>query len=137
MERRRILLVDDNPHDVELALTAFQDSGDHEVLVAVGGREALALLGGPAPLPDLILLDLKMPQVDGLAVLDAVRARDATRAIPVVMLTTSGEDRDIRDSYAHGASAYVIKPMDFTQFREAVHTITAFWARLNRRPRAG
>ncbi|WP_019586320.1 response regulator [Deinococcus apachensis] len=137
MERRRILLVDDNPHDVELALNAFQDSGDHEVLVAVGGREAIALLRGPAPLPDLILLDLKMPQIDGLAVLDAVRGNDTTRAIPVVMLTTSGEDRDIRESYAHGASAYVIKPMDFTQFREAVRTITAFWAHLNRHPRVG
>lgn len=137
MERRRILLVDDNPHDVELALNAFGDSGDHEVLVASGGREALALLRGPPPLPDLILLDLKMPQIDGLAVLDAVRGEEATRAIPVVMLTTSGEDRDIRDSYAHGASAYVVKPMDFTQFREAVLTITAFWARLNRHPRAG
>lgn len=137
MERRRILLVDDNPHDVELALNAFQDSGDHEVLVAVGGREALAVLDGPTPLPDLILLDLKMPHIDGLAVLDAVRGRAATRAIPVVMLTTSGEDRDIHESYAHGASAYVIKPMDFTQFREAVRTITAFWAHLNRHPRAG
>ena len=137
MERRRILLVDDNPHDVELALNAFQDSGDHEVLVAAGGREALAMLRGPAPLPDLILLDLKMPQIDGLAVLDAVRGGDTTRAIPVVMLTTSGEDRDIRDSYAHGASAYVIKPMDFTQFRQAVLTITAFWAHLNHHPRVG
>lgn len=135
MERRRILLVDDNPHDVELALNAFQDSGDHEVLVAPGGREALALLRGPAPLPDLILLDLKMPQVDGLAVLDAVRGHDATCAIPVIMLTTSGEDRDIRESYAHGASAYVIKPMDLTQFREAARTIMAFWAHLNRHPR--
>ena len=134
MERRRILLIDDNPHDVELALNAFQDSGDHEVSVAASGAEALAALRGSRLLPDLILLDLKMPQMDGLAVLDAIRAEASTRSIPVVMLSTSGEDRDIQDCYAHGASAYVIKPLDFGQFREAMHTITAFWANLNRLP---
>jgi CheY-like chemotaxis protein len=135
VERRHILLIDDNPHDVELALNAFGDSGDHEVSVAGSGAEALAALRSACPLPDLILLDLKMPQMDGLAVLDAIRSEARTRSIPVVMLSTSGEDRDIQDSYAHGASAYVIKPLDFGQFREAMHTITAFWARLNRQPR--
>ncbi|EYB68869.1 response regulator receiver protein [Deinococcus phoenicis] len=135
MERRRILLVDDNPNDVELALNAFQeDRSSCEVAVAGGGPEALSLLRGSGPLPDLILLDLKMPHMDGLAVLDAIRAEISTRDIPVVMLSTSDEARDIRESYAHGASAYVIKPLDFTQFREAMHTITAFWAHLNRHP---
>ena len=134
MRKRRILLVDDNPHDVELALSAFQDCGDHEVTVAGSGPEALAALQERRPLPDLILLDLKMPQMDGLAVLDAVRGAAATRSIPVVMLSTSGEERDIQDCYAHGASAYVIKPLDFKQFRGAMHTITAFWANLNRLP---
>lgn len=138
MEHRRILLVDDNPNDVELALTAFQDGGAaHDVAVAGSGPEALDLLHGCGPLPDLILLDLNMPHMDGLAVLDAIRAEDSTRDIPVVMLTTSGEGRDIRESYAHGASAYVVKPMDFAQFREAIHTIVAFWTNLNRRPRLG
>lgn len=138
MERRRILLVDDNPHDVELALNAFEESGDeHEVVVAGGGPEALAVLRSSEDLPDLILLDLKMPHMDGLAVLDAIRGEAATRDIPVVMLTTSGEDRDIQASYAHGASAYVIKPLDFGQFQEAVQTISDFWARLNRHPRFG
>lgn len=138
MERRRILLIDDNPHDVELALSAFEESGDeHEIVVAGGGPEALALLRSSGDLPDLILLDLKMPHMDGLAVLDAIRGEAATRDIPVVMLTTSGEDRDIQASYAHGASAYVIKPLDFGQFQEAVQTISDFWARLNRHPRFG
>ncbi|MEF2279315.1 response regulator [Deinococcus sp. YIM 134068] len=138
MERRRILLVDDNPHDVELALSAFEESGDeHDITVAGGGPEALAVLRSSEHLPDLILLDLKMPHMDGLAVLDAIRGEAATRDIPVVMLTTSGEDRDIQASYAHGASAYVIKPLDFGQFQEAVQTISDFWARLNRHPRFG
>jgi len=90
VQRQRILLVDDNPHDVELALGAFQECGDPEVTVAGSGPEALAALHGQRPLPDLILLDLKMPQMDGLAVLDVIRSEDATRAIPVVMLSTSG-----------------------------------------------
>lgn len=138
MEHRRILLVDDNPNDVELALTAFQDEGAaHDVAVAGSGPEALDLLHGSGPLPDLILLDLNMPHMDGLAVLDAIRAGHSTRDIPVVMLTTSGEGRDIRESYAHGASAYVVKPMDFAQFRQAIHTIADFWTSLNRRPHLG
>ncbi|GAA5514740.1 response regulator rcp1 [Deinococcus carri] len=135
VERRRILLVDDNVYDVELALSAFQDEDAHcELMVAGSGPEALRVLRGPAPLPDLILLDLKMPQMDGLAVLDALRGEASTRDLPVVMLSTSAEARDIRDSYAHGASAYVVKPLDFTQFRQAMHTIMAFWAHLNHPP---
>ncbi|MFC4637580.1 response regulator [Deinococcus hohokamensis] len=138
MAQRRILLVDDNPHDVELALDAFEQAGhQHQVTVASGGHEAVALLRQPEPeLPDLILLDLKMPQMDGLAVLDEIRAHDATRRIPVVMLTTSGESRDVQASYEHGASAYVVKPLDFRQFADAMQTITAFWTDLNQWPRA-
>ncbi len=144
VKTRRILLVDDNPNDLELAMNAFGEMGsdgiDYQVGVASSGVEAIsiirdALRRGTEHLPDLILLDLKMPQMDGLAVLDAIRAEEELRTIPVVMLTTSGEDRDIRDSYAHGASAYVIKPLDFTQFREAMHTIRSFWTNLNRHPR--
>ncbi|MDV6374312.1 response regulator [Deinococcus arenicola] len=143
MTTHLILLVDYNPNDLELALSAIggEKIGESwpEVVVAGGGQEALELLRSAVvqgkPLPDLILLDLKMPQMDGLAVLDAIRAEDGLRDIPVVMLTTSGEDRDIRDSYAHGASAYVIKPLDFAQFSEAMRTIQAFWTNLNRHPR--
>ena len=144
MITRKILLIDDNPHDLELALSALgetqADGVEYRVDVAGSGEEAiermhLALRGSHSELPDLVLLDLKMPQMDGLAVLDAIRADEGLRDIPVVMLSTSGEDRDIRESYEHGASAYVIKPMDFKQFREAMHTIRAFWTTLNRHPR--
>lgn len=138
---RRILIIDDNPNDVELALTALADapagSPGHEVSVASGGPEAIEWLRvarTTGTLPDLILLDLKMPHMDGIAVLDVIRADPGLRGIPVVMLTTSGEGRDISESYAHGASAYVIKPMDFTQFRDAMQTIQAFWTTLNRPP---
>ncbi|MFC4426178.1 response regulator [Deinococcus navajonensis] len=136
MTHRRILLVDDNPHDVELALDALTQSGQaHDVTVASGGSEAVALLRrSHEALPDLILLDLKMPHMDGLAVLDEIRAHAATRQIPVVMLTTSGESRDVQASYEHGASAYVVKPLDFRQFIDALRTITAFWTNLNRLP---
>ena len=135
--RRRILLIDDNPNDLELALNVLETeaaSAAQDVTVAHSGHEALKLLTSGEPLPDLILLDLNMPQMDGLAVLDRIRAEDHLREIPVVMLTTSGEERDIRDCYAHGASAYVVKPLDFGQFREAMNTISAFWMILNRPP---
>ncbi|NTY01588.1 response regulator [Deinococcus sp. JMULE3] len=137
---RRILLIDDNPNDVELALTALDEvsSGDDQVSVAGSGPEAMDALRrarDEGTLPDLILLDLKMPHMDGIAILDAIRAEAGLEGIPVVMLTTSGESRDIRESYAHGASAYVVKPLDFTQFREALRTIQAFWTSLNRPPR--
>ena len=135
MEHRWILLVDDNPRDVELTLTALSEEARlPEVTVAGSGVEALDLLQSTVQPPDLILLDLNMPHMDGLAVLDAIRAEDETRDLPVVILTTSGESRDIRESYEHGASAYVVKPMDFGQFQEAIHTITDFWTQLNRRP---
>lgn len=133
---RRILLVDDNPNDVELALTALSDAEAQQITVAHSGQEALALLHAPCqPTPDLILLDLKMPHMDGLAVLDAVRADERLAEIPVVMLTTSAEEGDIKACYEHGASAYVVKPLDFTQFREALDTTLRFWTTLNRFPR--
>ncbi|AWT37216.1 response regulator [Deinococcus arenae] len=140
MNTRRILLIDDNPNDVELALTALDESEAEgsAVDVAGSGSEALTLLRrarDEGTLPDLVLLDLNMPHMDGIAVLDAIRAERGLQGLPVVMLTTSGESRDIRESYAHGASAYVVKPMDFKQFREALRTIQAFWTALNRPPR--
>lgn len=137
--KRHILLVDDNPNDLELALNVLapDDRGaepaTEEISVAGSGKEALERLRDPATArPDLILLDLKMPHMDGLAVLDAIRAEEGLRDIPVVMLSTSGEERDIQASYAHGATAYVVKPLDFGQFREAMNVIRAFWMTLNR-----
>ena len=125
---RRILLVDDNPNDVELALTALNDAELKQITVAHSGQEALDILkASTQATPDLILLDLKMPHMDGLAVLDAVRADERLSEIPVVMLTTSGEEGDIKACYEHGATAYVVKPLDFTQFREALHTTLHFW----------
>lgn len=135
MERRRILLIDDNPNDVELALDALDVSPSTDIRVASSGAEAIRLLLDRAePLPDLILLDLKMPHMDGLAVLDAIRGEAQLPDVPVVMLTTSGDERDIQASYAHGASGYVVKPLEFGQFRAAMSTIQAFWMGLNRRP---
>lgn len=139
MPARRILLVDDNPHDIELALAAFE-AGDlrEDVTVARGGAEALEYLraegshadrdGGH---PTVVLLDLKMPHMDGLAVLRAIKDDPVLRGIPVVMLSTSREQGDIESCYRAGASAYVVKPVDFGQFIEAVRTIGVFWALLN------
>lgn len=135
MDRRRILLIDDNPNDVELALDALDQSPETDIRVASSGAEAIRLLlDRGEPLPDLILLDLKMPHMDGLAVLDAIRGEARLPDVPVVMLTTSGDERDIQASYAHGASGYVVKPLEFGQFRAAMSTIKAFWMGLNRRP---
>lgn len=142
MTRYPILLVDDNPHDAELTLTALSPRDSEEVKVVTSGQEALDYLrraerSPVQELPDLILLDLNMPQMDGLAVLDAIRAEAGTRDIPVVVLTTSGEERDIRESYARGASAYVVKPLELSQFYEAMAGIRHFWMKLNRRPHLG
>jgi CheY-like chemotaxis protein len=142
MELRRILLVEDDPNDVELTLTAF---GKHnlanEVMVARDGEEALDLLcrrgkfeGLPEGNPELILLDLKMPKVDGLEVLRRIRADENLRLIPVIVLTTSREEQDIVQSYDLGVNAYVVKPVDFEQFVEAVREIGLFWAVLNEPP---
>ncbi len=143
MQIRRILLVDDNPHDLELAVLALGEgagSEQYEILKANSGCQALEMLHstvrrGTGYLPDLVLLDLKMPHMDGLAVLDAIRCNKPTGDLPVVILTTSGEQSDIEAAYAHGASAYVIKPLDFQQFCEAMKTIQAFWTHLNCLPR--
>lgn len=139
---RRILLIDDNPNDVELALAAFEQGQlAHDVVVAQSGQEALDyLLGrgrfaGQRPvIPVVILLDLNMPHMDGMAVLRAIKAEPALREIPVVMLTTSREEADIEGCYRLEASAYVVKPVDFGDFIEAVRTIGVFWALLNEHP---
>ena len=138
---KSILLAEDNPRDVELTLTALAESNlANEVVVARDGEEALDYLhrrgrfalrseGNPA----VILLDLKMPKVDGLEVLRRVRSEEAFKTIPVVMLTSSREERDLVDSYRLGASAYVVKPVGFDQFVDAVRQVGAFWAVLNER----
>ncbi len=142
--KKRILLVDDNPHDVELALAAFEQGRlAQEVAVARSGQEALEYLLGRGPYagrapdaPTVILLDVNMPHMDGLAVLAAIREEPGLRDIPVVMLTTSREETDIESCYRLGARAYVVKPVDFGEFIEAVRTIGVFWALLNEPPGA-
>lgn len=136
----RILLVEDNPDDVELTLIAFERSKiANEVIVATDGEEALAMLHGtadvpPMPLPALVLLDLKLPRVDGFEVLARIRAHETTRLLPVVVLTSSSQERDIVQTYASGANSYIVKPVDFEQFVDAAQRIGMYWLMLNTKP---
>jgi two-component system, response regulator len=137
-----ILLVEDNPNDVKLTLYAFKrvNLANH-VEVVRDGAEALARLFPEKPgadhstsRPRLILLDLKLPKVDGLEVLRRVKADPQTRLIPVVVLTTSREERDIVESYRLGVNSYIVKPVDFEQFIEATRTLGLYWLLLNQPP---
>lgn len=138
----RILLVEDSPQDVELTLAALQEHKlANEVVVARDGAEALdylfcrgAFAGRNPDNPVVILLDLKMPKVDGLEVLRQVKADASLRSIPVVMLTSSREENDLVESYRLGVNAYVVKPVDFTQFVEAIRRTGIFWAVVNQTP---
>jgi CheY-like chemotaxis protein len=142
IELKTILLAEDNPHDVELTLNALRSNHlANEVVVARDGAEALDYLyergqyaGRPRGRPGLILLDLKMPKVDGLEVLRQIRTDAALRTIPVVILTSSREEQDLAQSYDIGVNAYVVKPVDFVAFLEAVKTLGAFWAIVNEPP---
>lgn len=134
----RILLVEDNPNDLELTLHALSASKlSNPVVVARDGAEALELLFGseeqaPLPeLPQLILLDLKLPKVDGLEVLERIKGDERTRAIPVVVLTSSSEGPDIDRAYSLGVNSYIVKPVDFGQFCETVKQLGMYWLLLN------
>lgn len=146
MEPRSILLVEDNRDDQALTLRALRANNIvNEVVVVEDGVEALDyLLGtGPyagadaAPLPQVMLLDLKLPKVDGLEVLQRLRAHPRTRLLPVVILTSSREERDIVSSYGLGANSYIRKPVDFDEFREAVRQLGLYWLLLNVSPPLG
>jgi two-component system response regulator len=137
---KTILLVEDNGSDEKLTIMAFKRSGiANEVHVVRDGAEALEYLFATgahadrkgAPLPAIVLLDLKLPRLDGTEVLRAIRANERTKLLPVVVLTSSREDEDVFRSYSLGANAYVRKPVDFTQFAEAVKTLGLFWLLLN------
>jgi two-component system response regulator len=141
-----ILLVEDNPDDVALMLRAFKRSRVmNPINVARDGVEALDFLfaGGShgdragGPLPTLVILDLKLPKLDGLGVLRALRADERTRFLPVVILTSSKEEQDIVSGYALGANSYVRKPVDFAEFLEAVKTLGIYWLMLNELPSEG
>lgn len=135
MTDRRILLVEDNPDDEALTLRALKKHNImNEVTVARDGAEALTMLlgdHGDRARPALVLLDLKLPKVDGLEVLRRIRAADHTAHVPVVILTSSKEQEDILNSYASGANAYVRKPVNFSEFADAVSTLGMFWLLLN------
>ena len=133
-----ILLVEDNASDEKLTVLAFKKCAVvNEVVVVRDGAAALDYLLGPeapAVMPAVVLLDLKLPKVDGLEVLRRIRANTSTRLLPVVVLTASKEDEDIVTSYALGANAYVRKPVEFSEFAEAAKTLGLFWLLLNETP---
>ena len=132
-----VLLVEDNPDDVALTLRAFKKSNIlNSVVVARDGAEALERLFSDAPPPQLILLDLKLPKVDGLEVLRRIRENERLRLLPVVILTSSREERDLVEGYSLGANSYIQKPVDFEQFIEASRQLSLYWLVLNVAPPA-
>jgi two-component system, response regulator len=139
---KRILLAEDNKHDVELTLAALEEHNlANEVVVARDGAEALDYLYGRGQfaghangLPVVVLLDLKMPKVDGLEVLRQMRGDETLKHVPVVMITSSREEQDLVRSYQLGVNAYVVKPVDFQQFLDSVKQIGFFWAIINEPP---
>jgi two-component system, response regulator len=150
-----LLLVEDDPNDVELTLHVFRKHHlANSIHVARDGAEALdflfggdtsrpgrtaspggaALDRGAGPLPKLVLLDLKLPKVDGIEVLRRLRADERTRTIPVVVLTSSQDDRDLVESYQLGVNSYVVKPVDFGQFAQCAQTLGLYWLLMNHSP---
>ena len=139
-----LLPVEDNPNDVELALHAFRRHNlANRIHVVRDGAEALDFIfcegayanRNPLDPPRVILLDLKLPLVDGLEVLRRVKGDPRTRAIPVVVLTSSREERDVVESYHLGVNSYIVKPVDFEQFTAAVHELGLYWVLLNQPPK--
>ena len=138
-----ILLVEDNPDDEALTIRAFKKNNiGNEVIVAHDGVEALDFLFGTGQyadrdtrvMPQLVLLDLKLPRIDGLEVLRQLRSDERTRLLPVVILTSSKEEQDLINGYSLGANSYVRKPVDFIQFSEAVRQLGLYWLVLNEIP---
>lgn len=146
MRRQFILLVEDNPDDVELTRRAFQKSNiANEMVVVRDGQEAIDYLflkgeyagRDPDLLPSVVLLDLNLPKLSGLEVLRRLRAEERTRRVPVVVLTTSKEEKDVIGSYELGANSYVRKPVDFVQFLDAAKHLGLYWLVLNEPPIRG
>src|SRR5271157_930393 len=143
MNNKMILLVEDNPDDVTLTKRALKKANIlNELVVVRDGVEALEFLFGEGDyterdisiVPEVILLDLKMPRMNGLETLERIRADDRTKLLPVVVLTTSKEEQDIISSYNLGANSYIVKPVDFDQFFEAVKELGLYWLVVNQGP---
>jgi CheY-like chemotaxis protein len=146
MGAKMILLVEDNPDDEALTIRALQKNNIlNEVVVARDGAEALDFLHGTGKyagrdisiLPEVVLLDLNLPKLNGLEVLKKIREDDRTGLLPVVILTTSNEDRDKVESYRQGCNSYIRKPVDFIQFNEAIRQLGMYWLLLNQGPPKG
>lgn len=140
MDNRFIFLVEDNPDDEALTLRALKRNNiGNQVVVARDGADALDFLfgrgshagRGPSVMPQVVLLDLKLPKIDGLEVLRQLRENESTKLLPVVILTSSNEEQDLLKGYALGANSYVRKPVDFNQFSEAVRELGLYWLVLN------
>ncbi len=146
MKRNPILLVEDNPDDIKLTQRALDKNNiANEMVVTQDGAEALEYLYGTGAyagrdataLPTVVLLDLKLPRIDGLEVLRQIRAHTRTRLLPVVILTSSREEQDLVQSYSLGANSYIRKPVDFEQFTEAIRQLGLYWLVLNEPPPSG
>jgi two-component system, response regulator len=143
MDKKSILLVEDNPDDEILTVRALKKNNIlNDIIVVRDGAEALDYLFGAGSyadrdmtvMPQLILLDLKLPKIDGLEVLRRVRGNEKTRLLPVVVLTSSSEEQDMIESYSLGANSYIRKPVDFNQFSESVKNLGLYWLVLNESP---
>jgi two-component system response regulator len=146
MNRKNILLVEDNPDDATLTIRALKKGNVvNDIKVARDGEEALDYLyirdDGEEPdiniIPELVILDLKLPKVDGIEVLKKIRSNKRTRLLPVIILTSSKEEKDLIDSYSFGANSYIKKPVDFKQFIKAATQLKMYWLVLNESPPEG
>ena len=143
MEQKIILLVEDNPDDVELTIRAFDKCNlGNPLTVVYDGAQALEYLfctgdfasRNPKEMPAVVLLDLKLPKIDGLEVLKEIRSHPSTQLLPVVILTSSLEEQDMINSYLNGANSYIRKPVDFNKFIDAVQQLGLYWLLLNEKP---
>jgi CheY-like chemotaxis protein len=143
-EVKKILIVDDSSKDVELTIAALTEHNlANNIIVAEDGEEALDYLYKRGKFinyeksnPAVILLDIKMPKMNGIEVLKHIRSKSEFKLIPVIMVTSSGEEKDLVDSYNLGANAYIVKPVDIVQFIEAIKVLGQFWAVINKQPSA-